>query len=74
MEEQVPHSADDFTCPLCQGVTFRRSRLTLQDIPRLVLFEIPIRCQECGERAMVVLPKALRALAASAHHRSRMQY
>jgi len=66
--------ADTFHCPLCGGATFRRSRLTWQDLSRLLLLEIPIRCQDCGERASVVLPKAIRAISASAKRKSKLQY
>jgi YgiT-type zinc finger domain-containing protein len=66
--------AETFHCPLCGGATFRRSRLTWQDLSHLLLLEIPIRCQECGERASVVLPKAIHAVNASAKRKSKLQY
>jgi predicted RNA-binding Zn-ribbon protein involved in translation (DUF1610 family) len=71
---ETSQSADTFQCPLCGGATFRRSRLTWQDLSRLLLLEIPIRCQDCGERASVVLPKALHALSASAKRKSNLQH
>jgi hypothetical protein len=67
------HPAHTFHCPLCGGATFRRSRLTWQDLPRLALLEIPLRCQDCGERATVSLPKAVAALKISGKHKSNLQ-
>lgn len=65
-------SGEVFHCPLCVGTIFRRSRLTWSDIPRLLYLEIPIRCQECGERANVVFPRAMKAVAASANRRAKI--
>jgi DNA-directed RNA polymerase subunit RPC12/RpoP len=61
-----------YHCPLCGGSTFRRSRLTISDLSRLMQLEIPIRCQDCGERATVLLPRAMKVLAASAKRRSQL--
>jgi DNA-directed RNA polymerase subunit RPC12/RpoP len=65
-------SSGGFHCPLCGGGVFRRSRWTFADVPHLLLLEIPLRCQDCGERAYVLLPKAMKALSFSADHRSKL--
>ncbi len=37
-------------CPHCGSTSFRTSRLRLSDIPRLLLFQLPVRCRTCRER------------------------
>jgi len=63
---------DKLHCALCGGTVFRRSRWTLHDIPRLLFLELPVRCQDCGERSNVLFSKAMPAIKASARARSRI--
>jgi hypothetical protein len=48
--------------------------MTFLDVSKLMVFEIPIRCQDCGERASVPLPKAIKAIVSSYKHRSGINY
>jgi ribosomal protein L33 len=63
------HAADTkLQCSLCGGTIFHRSRLRLQDLTRLFMFQLPLRCHECGEREYVAIPAALKAAADSRAH------
>lgn len=46
-------------CPYCGTPKFRTSRLRLSDLPRLALFQFPVRCRICRERFHVGLSLAL---------------
>jgi hypothetical protein len=46
-------------CPHCGATTFRTSRLRPSDIPRLLLFQYPVRCRTCRERGFAGLMLAL---------------
>jgi len=38
-------------CPHCGSSTFRTSRFRLSDLPRILLFQYPVRCRSCRERS-----------------------
>ena len=38
-------------CPYCGTSKFRTSRLRLEDVPRLALLQLPVRCRSCRERS-----------------------
>ena len=46
-------------CPHCGATSFRTSRLRLSDIPRLLLFQYPVRCRTCREREFAGLLLAM---------------
>jgi len=46
-------------CPHCGGASFRTSRFRLSDIPRLLLFQFPVRCRSCRERGYAGLLLAM---------------
>jgi len=37
-------------CVHCGSTSFRTSRFRLADVPRLLLFQYPVRCRTCRER------------------------
>ena len=49
-------------CPYCGTPKFRTSRVRLSDIPRLALFQFPVRCRLCRERFHVGFSLALHLL------------
>jgi hypothetical protein len=46
-------------CSHCGAGSFRTSHLRLVDIPRLLLFQYPVRCRTCRERDYAGLLLAL---------------
>lgn len=46
-------------CPGCGATDLRTSRLRLSDLPRLLIFQYPIRCRACRERRYTGLLRAL---------------
>ena len=46
-------------CPYCGSPRFRTSRVRLGDLPRLALFQYPVRCRLCRERFHVGISLAL---------------
>ena len=52
-------------CILCGSTSFRVSRLRKSDIPRLLLFQFPIRCRQCRERSFAGIMFALNLRQAS---------
>jgi rRNA maturation protein Nop10 len=65
-ELQAPEAP--LKCPLCGGTIFHRSRFKLEDVIKLFLFQLPLRCHDCGERHYVSVPLALKAHADSRRH------
>ncbi len=49
-------------CPYCGTPKFRTSRVRFSDIPRLALFQFPVRCRLCRERFHVGFSLALHLL------------
>ena len=37
-------------CDLCGLSSFRTSKFRPSDVPRLLYFQLPVRCRECSER------------------------
>lgn len=47
---------------LCGSSDFRFSRLRFKDLPRLLLFQYPMRCWVCRDRNYMTLPRILRVV------------
>jgi DNA-directed RNA polymerase subunit RPC12/RpoP len=47
------------SCRDCGLSDFRPSRFRKEDVPRLLLFQLPVRCTTCQSRAFVPLPEFL---------------
>lgn len=57
-------------CTHCGSTSFRVSRFRKSDIPRLLLFQFPVRCRQCRERSFAGIMFALNLRQASkARHR-----
>ena len=46
-------------CPYCGSSKFRTSRVRISDLPRLAVFQYPVRCKLCRERFHVGFSLAL---------------
>jgi DNA-directed RNA polymerase subunit RPC12/RpoP len=66
--ERNLEASDVLHCPLCGGTIFHRSRFKMEDLIKLFLFQLPLRCHDCGERNYVNVPAALKAHADSRRH------
>jgi hypothetical protein len=47
-------------CIICGSTTFRLSRLRVSDLPRMAIFQYPVRCRNCSKRAFISFPLALK--------------
>jgi hypothetical protein len=47
-------------CNLCGSTTFRLSRLRVSDLPRMAIFQYPVRCRNCYKRTFTSLLFALK--------------
>ena len=52
---------DARACKFCGNPNFRRSRMRLADLPRLLLLQCPVRCTRCGQRQRASLRTAVAA-------------
>ena len=52
-------------CSLCGSTNFRVSRFRKSDVPRLLLFQFPVRCRQCRERSFSGIMFALNLRQAS---------
>lgn len=50
----------EMKCRFCNSIALRRSRLRKSDLPRLLLFQYPIRCRGCHMRVHVWMHQAFR--------------
>ena len=57
----VQQRAGQRTCVFCGNSGFRRSRLRITDVLRLLLLRYPVRCIRCGQRQYAFIRTALSA-------------
>jgi hypothetical protein len=58
-------------CPQCGSSTLRTSRFRPDDLGRLILFQLPVRCIRCKERRFVSMGAYLKVRRERHSHPSR---